>query len=266
MDRPVTDERLDQAIQGYLVERIDEIASGGVGTRMVTERIVARLPSSSTGTSGRWTALIAAGLVLAALAGVTLVAGAQQTRRSPIPDRPAVCESMWPGFMLLSSDAAGVSIQVPSGWGRSTSSPRGFTKIMEGGTGNVGLGVLLPPGTASDVEAAAIAVMDDPELAEWQPYVRTDFMHGTHRAVRLESRTPPLGYVGGRILYIVERRGSRPVVVDLAWDSVANLGYVEEAILRSLNLDGHGPAVLVSYPAGSSSWVTKTESGCSVAW
>ena len=144
MDRLVTDERLDRAIQGYLVERIDEIALEGAGAQAATERIAAHLSPGSTRTLGGSRALIPAVLALAALAGLTLFVGAQLLRTSPIPDPAAVCESLWPGFKLLSSDAAGVSIQVPNGWHRSRTfgpdgnqtAPPDFKTIVGEGTGN----------------------------------------------------------------------------------------------------------------------------------
>ncbi len=203
-------------------------------------------------------------LLLAALAGAALIVGSQQPRPSPSPPPPTVFEAVWPGFLVLSSDEAGVSIQVPH-WGRAVDVPEGFDLILQAGTGNAGLTVSTPR-TPSDLESTVDAILADPGVAAGQPYTRTDVLHGSHRAVRLDSRARADGAsIGGHILYIVERPGERPVLVDLAWDSVTDLGYVEEAILRSFNPDGSTPAVLASYPAGSSSFVTMTDTGCSAA-
>ena len=117
-----------------------------------------------------------------------------------------------------------------------------FDLILQEGTGNAGLTVLSPQ-AASDLESTMEALLADPTVAAWQPYTRTDLMHGTHRALRLDSRArADAAYIGGSILYIVERPGDRPVVVSLAWDSVTDLGDVGELILRSLHPEGAGPA------------------------
>ena len=188
-----------------------------------------------------------------------------QLRPSPRPDPPAVFEAIWPGFLLLSSEEAGVSIQVPRAWGRSVGVPPDFDQILEGGTGNTGLSVAVPR-TATDLESTVDAVLADPEMTGWQPYQRTNEMHGTHRAVRLESRTRADGdFIGGSIRYIVERTGSPPVLVSLGWDSVTDLGILEEEIFLSFNADGSGPAILASYPPGSSSFVTMTDDACRAA-
>jgi hypothetical protein len=190
---------------------------------------------------------------------------------SPSPTLHEVLEGVWPGFRLLSNEAAGVSIQVPERWGRAVQWPDGFTLMLAEGTGNAGLTVLTPRDRANspglmDLEATIDAALADPGWAAWAPYTRTDLMHGSHRAVRLDSRArADSAYVGGHTLYIVERPGDRPVLVSLMWDSVPDLGYVEEAILRSFNPDGAGPAVMASSVAGSSSFVTMTDTGCSAA-
>jgi hypothetical protein len=228
---------------------------------------------SMTGVARRsWLLPIAAALALAALAGWSLILPGQQAR--PIPDPispPAVLDVVWPGFRLLSNAEAGISIQVPIGWGRDVGHPDGFTRALAAGTGNAGLTVLAPRDNANfpngmDLESTVVAALGDPGWAAWEPYTRTDVAHGSHRAVRLDSRARADGdYVGGHVLYIVERPGDRPVLVSLMWDSVTDLGYVEEAILRSFNVDGAGPAVLPANVAGSSSFVTMTDAGCSAA-
>jgi hypothetical protein len=131
--------------------------------------------------------------------------------------------------------------------------------------GNAGLGVFAPVDEL-DLESTVDAILSDAGSEDWAPYTRTDVVHGTHRAVRLDSRARVDGaYAGGSILYVVERLDDRPVVVSLAWDSVTDLGYVEDAILGSFNVDGPGAAVLDSTPDGSTSFVTMTDSGCSAA-
>jgi hypothetical protein len=201
----------------------------------------------------------------------TTADGLVTDRPSPRPTPPAVLEELWPGFRLLSNEAAGVSIQVPQHWDRPVRWPDGFSLMLAEGTGNAGLTVLTPrdrpdsPG-GMDLGSTVAAVLADPGWAAWEPYTRTDVMHGTHRAVRLDSRARADGaYIGGSIVYIVERSGDRPVVLSLAWDSVPDLGYVEEVIIRSFNPDGASPAILTSYAAGSTSFVTMTDTGCSAA-
>jgi hypothetical protein len=262
MDRLVTDERLDRAIRDYLVERLDEIAVQGSGPRFVTQRIAGRASHRPmVQLNGLRTVMV--GLVLAALASVGLMVAGQQSP-SLVPAPPAVViEAVWPGFRLLSNTEAGVSIQVPETWGRGVRIPAGFALLLQDGKGNAGLNVLTPRADL-DLEATVAAILADPGWAWAQPVTRTDLLHGAHRAVRLDSPTgadhPDRG---GDIVYLVERAGSRPVVVSLEWDSVADLGYEEEAILRSLNPDGPGPAILASYVDGSSSFVTMTDTGCS---
>jgi hypothetical protein len=197
--------------------------------------------------------------------GETTADGLVTDRPSPSPTPPAVLEEVWPGFRLLSDEDAGLSIQVPKHWGRSVYVPQGFDLILQDGTGNAGLTVSIPR-EASDLEATVDALVADPTVAAWEPYARTDVMHGSHRAVRLDSRARADGaYTGGSILYIVERSGDRPVVVSLAWDSVPHLGYVETLIIRSFNPDGAGPAILASSPAAPTAFVTMTDAGCSAA-
>jgi hypothetical protein len=181
--------------------------------------------------------------------------GVASPATSAMPAPPAMFEALWPGFRLLSNAEAGVSIQVPERWGRGVVVPPGFDMLLQEGTGNAGLNVLTPR-AALDLEATVALSIAVPGVAGRRPYTRIDVMHGTHRAVRLESLTT------NGILYVVERDTGRPVVVGLGWDGVPDLGYVEEAILRSLNVDGSNPAILASYTDGSSSFVTMTSTGC----
>jgi hypothetical protein len=159
---------------------------------------------------------------------------------------------------------AGLSIQVPSGWGREVGGPRSFAQLLDAGSGNTGLAVFAAPPESPGLEDAVDAVMADPYFADWQPFGRVDLMHGTHRAVRLDSRNAPFVGPGGQILYLVERPDRPPVMVTLAWDSVPDLGYVEEAILRSFNPDGTGPVILTWDPVGSSAGIRMSADGCSV--
>ncbi len=102
-----------------------------------------------------------------------------------------------------------------------------------------------PIAGGSDLELALDAIQTAQWIGDWRPYVRSDLLHGGHRAVRLESHTGADGaYVGGQILLLVERPEKRPLIVGLGWDSVPDLGLVEEQILRSLNVDGSGPAIV----------------------
>jgi hypothetical protein len=204
---------------------------------------------------------------LAAVVAAIAVAGGLVGLRLTLPSTgapdasSASIEAIWPGFRLLSSEAAGISIQVPESWNREVAFWPDDAEILEEGTGNAGLSVIRAPLDEPDLKSAVDAILVG--LGNRPLSTRIEITHGTHRAVRMEARQPERG--GGSILYVVEKLGGPPYVVTLRWDSVPSLGNVEDAILRSFNPDGPGPAVVAPSSSGSAAWVTMTDQGCTVA-
>src|SRR5262245_16335864 len=127
---------------------------------------------------------------IATIAAIALTGGPASPRTGPQaaggPDASAApLAARWLGWNLLSR--AGISMQVPAGWGRGFGLwPEGLT-ILEAGTGNVGLGVIRAPVDEPDLGSAVDAILALPELAGRRPDVRVEVMHGTHRAILLRG-------------------------------------------------------------------------------